>query len=446
MNEYDSVGGISQIQDDNGNLRDDGNLLPSHDALNRLIAANRKSDGLPIAQYTYDGLNRCVSKSVQNSGAFNGFTRYLLDGQQEIEERDTLDVMTAQYLYGSDIDDILRMDRAAQSYYYHDDSLGSIEALTDASGNIIERTTYDAYGAPQFTDASFVPSGTTSLVGNPFLFTAQRLDSETGLYYYRNRHYNPTTGRFVERDPIGIWTDPRNLGNSFSYVGNNGINSGDPSGLEGERTFVVAGSQYYSQKAESSPLAKAEALAHRVADVPQAKNWTTVAEALARVPEGSIDSLIIIDHTTPLIWVGLLRNDQLDALRRDSETLQKIRKALSRDAKIYFYGCELGENERLERLAQLLGITLVSYTGKVIAAEGKSDEDAKTKLEAENKILKNKYRITSVQKFKAKEGGSAVWFAPTGTPVETRRKKAYEVEDYRPSTRPPSTPPTKPDK
>ncbi len=51
-------------------------------------------------------------------------------------------------------------------------------------------------------------------------------DSETGLYYYRARYYNPTQGRFLSRDPLGYLPDV----NLYRYVGNNPLNLTDPNG------------------------------------------------------------------------------------------------------------------------------------------------------------------------------------------------------------------------
>lgn len=61
----------------------------------------------------------------------------------------------------------------------------------------------------------------------PPRYTAQRWDTESGLYYYRTRYYSPSLGRFLTTDPIG-YGDGLNV---YAYVGNDPVNSNDPSGL-----------------------------------------------------------------------------------------------------------------------------------------------------------------------------------------------------------------------
>jgi RHS repeat-associated protein len=56
---------------------------------------------------------------------------------------------------------------------------------------------------------------------------ARESDTQTGLYYYRARYYDPTAGRFLGEDPIRFNSGP----NFFSYVRNNPTNLIDPSGL-----------------------------------------------------------------------------------------------------------------------------------------------------------------------------------------------------------------------
>jgi RHS repeat-associated protein len=75
------------------------------------------------------------------------------------------------------------------------------------------------------SDDVYVP-GARSSVGNPFLFTGQRFDPETGLLYYKNRHDSTFFGRFMQRDPL----DYANGANLYQYVRSNPVRWLDPDG------------------------------------------------------------------------------------------------------------------------------------------------------------------------------------------------------------------------
>ena len=57
----------------------------------------------------------------------------------------------------------------------------------------------------------------------------------------RARHYHPALGRFLQRDPIGVWTDGGNLGNGVAFVANDPVDDPDPTGLHWEYRSARAG-------------------------------------------------------------------------------------------------------------------------------------------------------------------------------------------------------------
>jgi RHS repeat-associated protein len=59
--------------------------------------------------------------------------------------------------------------------------------------------------------------------------TAREFDTETSLYYYRARYYDPSAGRFLNEDPLSINGDDLNF---YRYVGNSPVSFYDPTGLQ----------------------------------------------------------------------------------------------------------------------------------------------------------------------------------------------------------------------
>ena len=87
--------------------------------------------------------------------------------------------------------------------YYHRNQQYSIIALTDSAGAIQERYAYSAYGELTITNASGTRLS-TSAVNNRYTYTGREWDSTIAQYYFRERMYDATLGRFCSRDPIGF--------------------------------------------------------------------------------------------------------------------------------------------------------------------------------------------------------------------------------------------------
>jgi len=101
---------------------------------------------------------------------------------------------------------------ASTARFYIQDHLYSPAALTDYSGNVLERCEYDAYGNPTIWNADFTTEKANSNYGNPYLFTGRRTDyldsGSLKIQYNRNRYYDYYSGRFTTHDPLAVDVAP----------------------------------------------------------------------------------------------------------------------------------------------------------------------------------------------------------------------------------------------
>ncbi|WP_422085991.1 RHS repeat domain-containing protein [Variovorax sp.] len=107
--------------------------------------------------------------------------------------------------------------------FYQCDHLGTPQELTDHEGRVAWSASYKAWGE---TRQAISEAGRKAGFRNPIRFQGQYWDEETGLHYNRYRYYDPSSGRYVSRDPIGL-----DGGNNIYQYAPNPSHWVDPLGL-----------------------------------------------------------------------------------------------------------------------------------------------------------------------------------------------------------------------
>ncbi|WP_229416215.1 RHS repeat-associated core domain-containing protein [Pseudoduganella armeniaca] len=108
--------------------------------------------------------------------------------------------------------------------FYQCDQLGTPQELTDYDGNVAWSGQYKAWGQ---ANVAISEVAYKAGIRNPIRFQGQYLDDETGLHYNRHRYYDPYSGRFISKDPIGLFGGD----NLFEYAPN-AVQWIDPFGLQ----------------------------------------------------------------------------------------------------------------------------------------------------------------------------------------------------------------------
>jgi RHS repeat-associated protein len=199
------------------------------------------SSATSAVEYSHDVLGRRTSRISHSTLATNE-VHFVYAGNQVVADLDASGNPLRTYTWGPGIDNLLSLTAwtggpgatPAATYYPLKDHQNSVIALADASGTVVESYEYDAWGNPTVCDASGSEiSNGQSQVGNRYLWQGREYDYETRLYYFRARWYNPETGRWLSKDPIGISGGL----NMYVFCGNNPVNFVDPFGRQEEETF-----------------------------------------------------------------------------------------------------------------------------------------------------------------------------------------------------------------
>ena len=210
-NRLSVAGANSVVLDANGNTTSNGVHNFTFNTLNQLVGV----DG--TVSYGYNALGQRIAKTTTTDTY--GYV-YSTAGQL-LAEYDN-GTLSAEYVYLNGAP--LAVIQQGNVYYIHTDQLGAPRAVSDAAQKVVWSWNSDPFGS---TAANDDPDGDGVHFTLNLRFPGQYYDQESGLNYNYFRYYDPSTGRYITSDPIGL-----NGGlNTYSYVGGNPTDSVDVYGL-----------------------------------------------------------------------------------------------------------------------------------------------------------------------------------------------------------------------
>lgn len=210
---YDAAGNPQQYTADNNSAQ-----TFTFNKANRLTTVN--VSGSLAATYTYNPLGQRVMKTLANGS--KEIYHYNLSGQL-VAVTDAAGVTLREYIYwgGQQV----AMVANSITYYIHNDHLNTPQVVTNQSQQVVWMGDYEPFGKLAANQSNSIELYSR--------FPGQYLDPETNLYYNYFRDYDPSIGRYIESDPIGLEGGI----NTYAYVEGNPLSKIDPTG---KIAFVLA--------------------------------------------------------------------------------------------------------------------------------------------------------------------------------------------------------------
>ncbi len=214
LNTFTVMSGPTQTQKYTYSYDNSGNRTRRVDQSNNTVnlsfdQANRLTRYSTTATYVYNGDGLRASKTV--SGTAEAYTWNVADGLPKIITDGTTSYVTGPT--GAPLEQVV----GKTVYFYHIDQLGSVRALTNSRGTTVNTYNYDIWGNI---------ASTTGTLANPFQYSGQYVDSESGFIYLRARYYDPATSQFISSDPKVSSTR-----HGYAYTSDHPLNTTDPTGL-----------------------------------------------------------------------------------------------------------------------------------------------------------------------------------------------------------------------
>ena len=206
--EYDAAGCVTRIR------RGSDVLDLAWDGLYRLVSVS--TNGVVAESYRYDALGRRTA-TVNAEGT----ERHVWDGDHCLADVDEEGNVLRAYLWGPGVDNLLAVRVGGRNYAALTDIQGTVWGYADERGEIVARWTYDAWGNVLSEEVN-VPA----LAAVRYRFQGREFSRATGLTNFRARWYDPTTGRWLSKDPSRLCGGL----NLYGFCENDPVNRIDPSG------------------------------------------------------------------------------------------------------------------------------------------------------------------------------------------------------------------------
>jgi RHS repeat-associated protein len=221
-NQFTGVDAITYEFDSNGNTTKKTNTSDATQTKNYVYDTNdrlteiRDQNNVLIASYSYDPYGRRISKDVAGIK-----TWFFYADEGLIAQTNTTGIVTKTYGYRPDStwsSDPVYIKEDANTYYFQNDHLGTSQKLVTNTGSVVWSAKANAFG-----NTTVDPLST---ITNNLRFPGQFFDAESELHYNWNRYYDPQSGRYITRDPIGL----KGGMNTYIYANNRPLKNIDPTG------------------------------------------------------------------------------------------------------------------------------------------------------------------------------------------------------------------------
>ncbi len=189
------------------------------DDSDKLIRVSSDIHG-PVQDNRYDAGGIRKRKRDKNGNSSREYTAGLVTAASK-PGSSVSNAPTFSYIQGHQL---LGFEKNGNFSYFLTDALSTVRDLVDDDGEVLASYEFDEYGQRLATNENGASSPKTFVGG----LSVQDEVADTGLMLMGHRFYDPSLGRFLNRDPIGF-AGGLNL---FGYSGNNPLRFVDAAGLQ----------------------------------------------------------------------------------------------------------------------------------------------------------------------------------------------------------------------